>query len=124
LIADADDRRGCPAVAPLSYAFWQDHSGGEQNAIGGIVSLSNHARQVIGVASPGFSGVDVGNTFDVAVPICAASIFDGERSRLDKRSWWWLKVMGGRKAGVSPTELKARLAVLAPQIHAAALPLD
>ena len=28
LIMDLDDQRGCPAVAVLSYGFWQDHYGG------------------------------------------------------------------------------------------------
>ncbi len=29
----ADDQRGCPSVAVLSYGFWQDHFGGEQGAV-------------------------------------------------------------------------------------------
>jgi hypothetical protein len=33
LFATADDQRGCPAVATLSYGFWQDHFGGAQSAI-------------------------------------------------------------------------------------------
>ena len=94
LIDSADDKRGCPGVAVVSYGFWQEHFGGAQSAVGSTLSLDNHVFDVIGVTAPGFSGVDVGNKFDVAIPICTAAVFDGERSRLEKRSYWWLKVVG------------------------------
>jgi putative ABC transport system permease protein len=124
LIAPADDRRGCPAVAVLSYGFWQDHFGGTQSAIGSMVSLDNHPFQIIGVSSPGFYGVEIGNKFEVAIPICTADILDGKESRLDHRSWWWLSIVGRVKSGVSPDQLKARLGVISPQIFAGALPKD
>jgi predicted permease len=124
LIAAADDTRGCAAVAVLSYGFWQNHFGGTPSAIGSTLSLNNHPFQVIGVSSPGFYGVDVGNKFDVAIPICTAEVFDGKDSRLDHRSTWWLSIIGRVKPGISPDQLKAKLGVLAPQIFAGALPND
>ncbi|TAM83978.1 MAG: ABC transporter permease [Acidobacteria bacterium] len=127
LITASDDRRGCPAVAVLGYGFWQDHYGGSSNAIGSTLSLYGHPADVIGVAPPGFFGMDVGEKFDVAVPICAVAIFDrdrGMKSRLDQRSWWWLKIAGRIKPGISQNQISARLAVLSPQIFAAAVPQD
>jgi putative ABC transport system permease protein len=122
LITAADDKRGCPGVAVVSYGFWQDHFGGAPSAVGSALSLDNHIFEVIGVSAPGFFGVDVGNKFDVAVPICTAAIFDGEKSRLDQRSWWWLRVIGRSRPGIAPDQLKARLGVVSPQVFAAALP--
>ncbi len=124
LLTAVDDKRGCPGVAVLSYGFWQDHFGGTENAVGSTLSLDNHPFNVIGVSAPGFFGLEVGNKFDVAIPVCAAEIFDGPKSRLDRRSWWWLNVAGRSKPEVSPSQLKARLAVVSPQIFAAALPQD
>ncbi len=124
LFSRADDKRGCPAVADLSYGFWQDHFGASPSAIGSTISLSNHIFQIIGVSSPGFYGVQVGSKFDVAIPICAADIFDGNDRRLDHRSWWWLSIMGRLKPGISKDQLNARLSVLSPEIFAAALPKD
>lgn len=124
LITADDDRRGCSGVAILSYGFWQDHFGGMQSAVGSTLSLDNHNFNVIGVSAPGFFGLEVGKKFDVAIPICAAEIFDGPKSRLDRRSWWWLNVAGRSKPGVSPDELKARLGVVSPLVFAAALPQD
>jgi putative ABC transport system permease protein len=124
LLALSDDRRGCPAVAVLSYAFWQDHDGGSAGAVGHTLSLNNHPFEVVGVAPPGFFGMDVGQKFDVAVPLCAATIFDGKNSRLDQGSWWWLNIAGRIKPGVSLARLGARLEGLSPQIFAGAVPRD
>jgi putative ABC transport system permease protein len=124
LFTAADDRRGCSPVAVLSYGFWQEHFGAEQSAIGATLSLNNHPFEVIGVSAPGFSGVDVGSKFNVAIPVCAAAIFDGKENRLDGRSWWWLSIIGRVKPGVSAEQLKAHLAVLSPQVFEAAVPLD
>jgi putative ABC transport system permease protein len=124
MITAADDKRGCPGVAVLSYGFWQDHFGGAQSAVGSTLSLDNHIFNVIGVSAPGFFGLEVGNKFDVAIPVCAAEIFDGPKSRMDRRSWWWLSVAGRSKSGVSPEQLQARLGVVSPLVFAAALPQD
>src|SRR5579863_473276 len=124
LIARSDDQRGCPAVAALSYGFWQDHYGAAASAVGSTLSLNGHPFQVIGVAPAGFYGMDVGEKFDVAVPICATLVFDGKQSRLDHRSWWWLKIAGRIKPGISPAQLTARLKVLSTAIFTAALPQD
>jgi len=124
LIAAYDDRRGCPALAVLSYGFWQEHYGGAASAIGSTLSLSNQPFEVIGVAPPHFYGMEVGEKFDVAAPICATALFDGKRSWLDDRSTWWLWAAGRVKPGISGAQLTARLKVLSPSILNAALPQD
>jgi len=122
LITTADDQRGCAGVAVLSYGFWQNHFGGAESAIGSTISLDNHVLPIVGVAAPGFYGVNVGTKFDVALPVCATAIFDGKQSRLDQRSSWWMFVMGRVKPGLSPEQMKARLAVLSPRVFAATIP--
>ena len=122
LIAASDDQRGCPAVAVLNYGFWQDHYGGASSAIGSTLSLNDHPFEVIGVAPSGFFGMDVGEKFDVAAPICATKVIDGAESRLDQRSWWWLSVAGRIRPGISRSQLIARLKSLSPAILTAAVP--
>ncbi len=124
LLTIADDQRGCPSLAVISYGFWQDHFAGASSALGATLSLNHHPFQIVGVSSPGFYGLDVGNKFDIAIPICSATVFDGKDSRLDARSWWWLAIMGRIKPGVSPQQLKARLAVFSPTVFAGAVPND
>ena len=126
LIAASDDNRGCAAVAVLSDAFWQEHYGAAESAIGSNLSLSRHLFQVIGVAPSDFYSMDQGERFDVALPICAARIFDGDDSRLDSRvhSRSWLQVAGRAKPGLSQALIIARLKTLSSGILAAAVPLD
>jgi putative ABC transport system permease protein len=124
LLTVADDQRGCPGLAVISYGFWHDHFGGSPDAIGSTLSLNHHPFQIVGVSSPGFYGLDVGSKFDVAIPICTATLFDGEHSRIGARSWWWLAIMGRVKPGVTPQQLRARLAVFSPTVFAGAVPND
>src|SRR5882762_2009610 len=109
LIEVSDDHRGCRAVSVLSYGFWQDHYGGTSSAVGSILSLRSQPFEVIGVAPPGFYGMELGDKFDVAVPICATDLFGGKESRLDQRSHWWLQVAGRIKPGIGRGQLGARL---------------
>ncbi len=105
LLSENDDKRACAGAAVLSYGFWQEHYGGAPSAIGQLITLDGFAFQVVGVAAPGFFGVDVGQHFDVAVPICTEAIFGGKNSMLDHRSAWWLRVMGRPKTGISSEQL-------------------
>jgi putative ABC transport system permease protein len=122
LISTSDDQPGCAGVAVLSYGFWQEHYGGAPSAVGSTISLNRHPFEVVGISSPGFSGMDVGDKFDVALPICATRIFDGKESRLDHRSWWWLNVAGRTKTGISPGQLKAHLSVLSSRVFSESVP--
>jgi len=122
LIADSDDRRGCPAVAVLSYGFWQDRYGGAKSAIGSTLSLRSRTVEVIGVAPRGFFGMEVGERFDVALPICATAIFDGNQPRLDNGSFLWLNVAGRINPRISRAQLTTRLRVISPRVFTAELP--
>jgi putative ABC transport system permease protein len=122
LFTPSDDKRGCAGSVVLSYGFWQDHFGGAQSAIGSMLSLSTHSVQVIGVAAPGFFGADVGQKFDVAVPLCSEPVFRGKDSALDRRSSWWLRIIGRPKPNVSPEQIAARLKIISPQVFAATIP--
>ena len=124
LFSPADDQRGCPSLAVLSYGFWQEHFAGAPTAIGASLSLDNHPFQVVGVSSAGFFGMEVGDRFDVAVPVCAAAVFDPPKSRLDTRDWWWLRIAGRVKPGISPEQVSPRLKALSPLVWGNAVPED
>lgn len=123
LISRSDDQRGCSGAAVLNYGFWNEHYGREP-VVGKTISLEGHEFPIIGVSAPGFFGADVGNTFDVALPICAEAVITGARSSLNVRSAWWFRVMGRLKPGMKADAAIARMDVLAPQIFAATVPLN
>ncbi len=118
----ADDKRGCPGAAVLSYGFWQKEYAGRADVVGKSISLDNHPFEILGVTEPGFTGVFVGTAVDAYVPICAESIIRSENSYLDGRSTWWLRVIGRPKPGVSSSQAEARLKTLAPAIFDATVP--
>jgi putative ABC transport system permease protein len=97
----ADDRRGGGAdgpVAVISHDFWQRHYGGARDAIGRSLTLSGVAFTVIGVTPRGFSGPDVGQRFDVVLPLGTESLLAGANSGLDLRGRHWLNVMIRRRS--------------------------
>ncbi|MBL0158464.1 MAG: ABC transporter permease [Bryobacterales bacterium] len=121
-ITRADDRRGCPATAVLSYDFWQSEYAGNPAVVGRSVSLEGQPFQIIGVAGRGFSGMAVGQPMNIYVPVCSEALVHGKESWLDGRSIWWLTVIGRPRPGVTPQQVTARLKVLAPEIFRATKP--
>ncbi len=125
----ADDTRGCssPGVV-ISHPFWQREYGGDANVIGRKITLANHPFEIIGVTPQGFFGLEVGQSFDLAVPICSEAIVSGKNSRLDSGTSWWLMVTGRLKPGyniarasnelqgISPTLFQSTLAANYPPI--------
>jgi predicted permease len=97
LLGPSDDRRGCaPGGLVVSHQFWQRELGGADAAIGSRLEIGEKQFQIVGVTPPTFTGLEVGQTFDLALPICAAGLWgDG----LDQRHYWWLIGMGRLKSG-------------------------
>jgi len=124
LMAASDDVRGCSGVAVIGYGFWQSRYAGAQSAIGSLIRLNGHTFPIVGVAERGFSGTDVGEKLDLAIPICAEAVLDGKDSALDVRDDWWLLMMGRLKPGVTVEQADARMKVLSPPLFSAAVPQD
>jgi predicted permease len=93
-----DDVRGCAAPgAVISHGFWQREFGGREGAIGDRVMLDGRPLQVIGVTPAAFFGMEVGRTFDVALPLCARALWPGDDPFTSRRTWWL--AVGGRLKG-------------------------
>jgi putative ABC transport system permease protein len=121
-ITAADDKRGCPAIAVLGYDFWQREYGGAADVFERRLTLNSHPVRIVGVASPGFNGIQVGEAVEIYVPLCAEGTLVRENSALDKRANWWLWIFARLKPGISEQQALARMNTLAPQIFAATLP--
>lgn len=118
----ADDQRGCPAIAVLSYDFWQREYGGAPDVFERRLTLNSHPVRIVGVAPPGFNGIQVGEAVGIYLPLCAEGTLVRENSALDKRANWWLSVFARLKPGISEQQALARMNTLAPQIFAATMP--
>jgi putative ABC transport system permease protein len=100
LINPEDDQPGCgTSAANISYAFWQRNYAGDPSAIGKRLTLDGNSFQILGVTQPGFNGISIGDTFDVAVPVCVEPILSPRNNRLTLRHAWWLASIGRLKPG-------------------------
>ncbi len=126
ITADDDRRGGGPdgAVAVLSYGFWQREYGGNLDVIGKPIALDGHPFTIIGVSHRGFRGVQIGRAFDIATPLGTEPIVRGKESSLDRRSTWWLTVVGRLAPGQTSEQAEARLRDFQPQLREATLPQD
>src|SRR5262245_55853067 len=114
-----DDRRGCAGSAVISHGFWQTYFGGRDSAIGSTLTISEQPMTVVGVTPARFTGLEVGQTFDVALPTCAVAAWAGS---LDQRDFWWLTVMGRLKPEWTIARANEQMRVLSPGLLAATIP--
>ena len=124
---EADDRRGGGPdgpVAVISYSFWQRRFGGAADTIGRSLTVERVPFTIVGVTPPSFFGVDVGRTFDVAIPIGTEPLIRGKESSLDRRSNWWLNAMVRLKDGQTVESAASALRGVSPQIREATIPQD
>ncbi len=121
-ITVADDKRGCPVIGVLSYDFWQREYGSAADVFERRLTLNTHPVRIVGVAPPGFSGIQVGEAVDVYMPLCAEGTVIRENSALDKRANSWLWIFARLKPGISEQQALTRMNTLAPQIFSNTLP--
>jgi len=122
----ADDQPGCGSPgAVISYGFWKREFGGEPDVLARSVVLNGRPFPVVGVTPPSFFGVEVGNRYDVAIPMCADALMaeDG-KGRAAKTSAWWISVMGRLQPGWSVERANAHFQALSAafmQAHSAGI---
>jgi putative ABC transport system permease protein len=122
LLTASDDYRGCAApAAVISYGFWQQEYAGNVSVLGRTLTLDRHAYEIVGVTPADFFGVEVGRTFDVAIPLCAEPNTI-RPSNLDRRDNWFLASMGRLKPGWSLARATAQLEAISPALFRDTLP--
>jgi putative ABC transport system permease protein len=119
-----DDQRGCgePGLV-ISHEFWQREYGGDADVIGRKLTLADHSFEIIGVAPASFFGMEVGRSFDLALPICAVELVRGNNNFLSG-IMWWLTVTGRLKPGWSLEQANAEMQAISPGLFEAALPAN
>ena len=123
LFDERDDQPGCGNhVAVLSHAFWTRQYGADPRAIGRTISLDRHPFEIVGVAPRAFTGLEVGRTFDVAIPLCSEPALNPEGSAVNSRTSWWLTVLGRLAPGWTITRATAHLASISGETFQAAVP--
>lgn len=120
LLQASDDRAGCSNRAAISNRYWQSHFGGRDSAIGARLIVDEQPFEVIGVAPASFEGIEVGRSFDVAIPICTSEAMGGRGH--ERRDSFWLTMMGRLKPGWTLEKATAQLQAISPGIMEATAP--
>ncbi len=127
LLTTADDRRGGSADGPtavISHRFWQLRYGGDPSVVGRTLTLDRVPVTIVGVVPARFLGPNIGQTFDVVVPIGLVDRLrpGASQSVLDGRSHWWLKTMFRLRHGQTIEAATAALRSVQPAVRAATIP--
>jgi predicted permease len=117
LFTDGDDAHvsGHP-FAVLSYAYWKSRFAGDPGAIGQTIRINDYPLAIVGVAQPGFDGVEPGLPAEVFVPMAMTPNVRSGFTRMLDRRLRWVNVYGRLKAGVSREQAAAGLQPLFHQI--------
>jgi putative ABC transport system permease protein len=123
LVGPEDDQPGCGASsANISYAFWQRNFAGDPAVIGKRLTLDGNSFQILGVTPANFNGISIGDTFDVAVPVCLEPILSPRNNRLTIRHAWWLASIGRLKPGWTIQRANAQMNAVTPAILQETIP--
>jgi predicted permease len=98
-------------VVVLSYGFWRSYFNGDRKIVGRTIALNSHTMTIIGVAQPGFDGVELGVPAKVFVPNMMKTEMtphsDGLKDR--RRRLSWVTAYGRLKPGVGPQQAQLSL---------------
>jgi predicted permease len=90
---------GQTGVAVISYRYWQTRYNADPTILGRDLALESGKLRIVGVAGPGFRGIEVENPADLWTPLTI-------RPSTGARYLW---IMGRLKSGVSPAAAQSAL---------------
>jgi predicted permease len=111
LIGQEDE---CLWKAVASYAFWKSQMGGVPITPNTTIMVEGRSVQVLGVTSPSFFGIVVGDRFDLAYPTCTPPH--------PRREIFMYSVMGRLKPGWSLKQASDYFNSLSPGLFQKTLP--
>ena len=109
LFVPEDENSSCTiSQVVVSYPYWQNQLGGRELGAEDTLLIEGHLAQVIGVTPPGFFGLAVGQSFDIAFPFCHEK--EGHGEIFD------ISIMGRLRPGWSIERASAQMGALSPGI--------
>ncbi len=115
LLADADDVKGAPVAAVMSYQAWQRDYAGDASVIGSTFWVNTRPVTVVGIAPEGFFGDRLMSTPpDFYLPIESMPALANASYVHDPRASW-LYLIGRVKPGVALEPLQQKVSALVRQ---------
>jgi predicted permease len=114
--ASDDLRAGEHPYAVISYNWWKTRFAGDPRVVGQTIRVNNFPLTIVGVAQPGFDGMEPGLPASLFVPVTmAANVRPGFGDMYDRRQRW-VNVYGRLKPGMTIEGAQAGLQPLFHQI--------
>src|SRR5579872_3409382 len=104
-----DKSPGGDQLAVLTYNYWTRHFAGDPGVLNKTILVNNVPMTIVGVSRNGFTGVQIGQSPDVFVPMSMAKQMTFDDTALDGWKDYWIKVLGRRAPGVSDAQARAAL---------------
>jgi macrolide transport system ATP-binding/permease protein len=116
-LPEEDSPAGEPA-AILSHAFWKERFNADPNIIGRSLRLNGREFNVVGIATPKFTGTDLYLQPAIFTPAHTAPIvFSGSPATLmQDRSHRWMNVLGRLAPGTGAEAAQAEFSAIAEQL--------
>jgi putative ABC transport system permease protein len=100
---------GANPVAVLSYGYWNRHFGNDPGVLNKKIAVNGTSLTIVGVSRPGFTGVQVGHTPDMFIPITMKARMTPNDNGLADRKNHWAAVIGRLKPGMTVARAEASL---------------
>ncbi len=93
----------------LSYSYWMQHFAGDPHVLDQTLLVNNTELTIVGVAPKGFTGIQVGQSPNIFVPVMMKAQMTPGRNGLDDWNDSWLAILARRKPGLSTPQAEAAL---------------
>jgi putative ABC transport system permease protein len=113
LLRPADDQKGAPPVAVMSYRTWQQKFGSDRSIVGSSFLINGQAFTIVGITPPGFFGERLGSDpASFYLPLSTSPLIEsGSFNVLDSPELDWLNLIGRVQPGADRKRMEARLQV-------------
>ncbi|HTH53897.1 MAG TPA: ABC transporter permease [Edaphobacter sp.] len=117
LFTPEDDAvEGKHPVVVISYAFWQSAFAGAPDILNHTIKFADTTFSIIGVASPGFFGIEVGHAPDLWIPMAMMRSLPVHYAGYNDNFFQSNYIFARLKPGVTPAKAEAEANVLYQQI--------
>jgi predicted permease len=92
---------GAQPVVVLSHAYWTRRFARDPGVLKQTLLVNNTSLTIVGIAQDGFTGIQVGQSADIFVPLMMKAQMTPERDGLLEWNNYWLAVLARRKPNLS-----------------------
>ena len=105
-LIDDDDRAGAAPAVVLGFNLAQRRFGDAASAAGESVLINNRPYTVVGVAPPGFSGLEPAESPELYIPLHLG----GDARSFDSEHYYWLLISARLRPGTTMAQAQAQIA--------------